>query len=126
MSIGVESFNHVTVNITDLAKAKAFYTGVLGLEEIERPASFDFPGAWYRIGAVLIHLVGRAQRDPETTQHYCLWVTDVRAAAKKIEAGGCEVKWDKRKIEGVDRFFTRDPDGNRIEIQGWDGKTFAA
>ena len=126
MSIGAESFNHVTVNITDLAKAKAFYAGLLGLEEIERPESFDFPGAWYRIGTVLIHLVGRAQRDPETTAHFCLWAGDVRGAAKTVEAAGFEVKWDKRKIAGIDRFFTRDPDGNRIEIQGWDGTTFAA
>ena len=126
MTIHIDSFNHVTVNITDLAKAKAFYGGLLGLEEIDRPESFDFPGAWYRIGAVLIHIVGRPQRDAETTAHFALWVKDVRAAAKTIEAAGCEVKWDKRKIEGVDRFFTRDPDANRIEIQGWDGTTASA
>jgi len=126
MSINAEAFNHVTVNITDLAKSKAFYHGLLGLEEIDRPESFDFPGAWYRIGTVLIHLVGRAQRDAETSAHFCLWVTDVRAAAKTVSAGGREVAWDKRKIPGVDRFFTRDPDGNRIEIQGWDGMKFEA
>jgi hypothetical protein len=29
------------------------------------------------------------------------------------------VAWNTRhKIPGVDRFFTDDPDGNRIEIQG--------
>ena len=101
MKITIDSFNHVTVNITDLTKAKAFYGGLLGLEEIDRPESFDFPGAWYRIGTVLIHIVGRAQRDAETTAHFALWVNDVRAVAKAIEAAGCEVKWDKRMMEGI-------------------------
>jgi hypothetical protein len=36
-----------------------------------------------------------------------------------VAACGCEVLWEhKYKIEGVDRFFTSDPDGNRIEVQG--------
>jgi glyoxylase I family protein len=126
MSINVETVNHVTVNITDVARAKTFYHGLLGLEEVERPKSFDFPGAWFRAGTVLIHLVGRAQRDPETTAHFCLWVEKVRDAAKEFEAAGYEVKWDKRKIEGIDRFFVRDPDNNRVEIQGWDGTTWSA
>lgn len=122
----IETINHVTVNITDVARAKAFYHGVLGLEEVERPKSFDFPGMWFRAGTVLIHLVGRKERDPETTAHFCLWVEDVRGAAKELEAKGYDVSWDKRKIEGVDRFFTRDPDGNRVEFQGSDGTTWAA
>ena len=28
---------------------------------------------------------------------------------------------DRYKIGGVERFFIRDPDGNRIEVQGPDG-----
>ena len=35
---------------------------------------------------------------------------------------GKTVAWqDRYKIGGVDRFFIRDPDGNRIEVQGPDG-----
>ena len=42
----------------------------------------------------------------------------VRAAARVFEAAGHPVKWDQAKIPCVDRFFVRDPDGNRVEIQG--------
>jgi len=118
MPIRVEAIDHVTVNITDVTRARHFYGGVLGLEEIPRPASFDFPGAWYRTGAGVIHLVGRSAADAESSRHFALRVGDIQEAARHLAAAGCEVRWDKRKIPGIDRFFTRDPDGNRIELQG--------
>jgi len=126
MPIKVDSLNHIAINITDLARSKKFYAELLGLEEIERPESFKFPGAWYRIGTFVLHLVGRKERDPELTSHFCLLVDDVHGAAKALQAAGFEIKWETLKIPGVDRFFTRDPDGNRIELQGSDGTTFAA
>jgi catechol 2,3-dioxygenase-like lactoylglutathione lyase family enzyme len=126
MSIKVDSLNHIAINITDLARSKKFYAELLGLEEIDRPESFKFPGAWYRIGTFVLHLVGRKERDPELTSHFCLWVEDVHGASKALQAAGFEIKWETLKIPGVDRFFTRDPDGNRIELQGSDGTTFAA
>jgi hypothetical protein len=46
-------------------------------------------------------------------------VSDVHAAARRLSGAGCRVGWEsKYKIPGVDRFFTDDPDGNRIEVQG--------
>jgi catechol 2,3-dioxygenase-like lactoylglutathione lyase family enzyme len=113
--------DHVQINVTDLARARRFYGGLLELTETSRPESFDFAGCWYRVGEVDLHLV---VRDPEplSARHFCLWVADVHAAAEAIEAAGYPVKWDlKYKIRGVDRFFIFDPDNNRIEIQGSDG-----
>ena len=40
--------SHVSITVTDVTNARDFYTGVLGLEEIPRPA-FDFPGIWYSL-----------------------------------------------------------------------------
>ena len=121
-AIRVEHLDHVTVGVTDLGRARDFYQGLLGLREVPRPASFDFPGMWYQIGPAVLHLVGQAQPDAEAPRHFCLWVRDVRAAARRLEAAGRPVRWSTRhKIPGVDRFFTKDPDGNRIEIQGADG-----
>jgi catechol 2,3-dioxygenase-like lactoylglutathione lyase family enzyme len=113
--------DHVQINVTDLPRARRFYGGLLALVETPRPESFDFAGCWYRIGEVDLHLV---VRDPEplSARHFCLWVSDVHATAKSIEAAGYPVKWDlKYKIRGVDRFFVFDEDNNRIEIQGSDG-----
>jgi glyoxylase I family protein len=121
MTIKVEALDHITANVTDVARAKLFYGGLLNLVEVPRPSSFDFPGAWYQTGSALIHVVGRKERDPETTQHFCLFVSDVKEAQRAIAAAGFEAKWDSRKIPGIERFFTRDLDGNLIEIWGSDG-----
>ena len=39
--IAIESLHHIGITVTDLARAKAFYGGVLGLRELPRPP-FDF------------------------------------------------------------------------------------
>jgi glyoxylase I family protein len=121
--VRVKRLDHVTVNVTDVDRAKAFYGGLLGLSEVPRPASFTFGGAWYAIGPgpVTLHLVQQREADPPASRHVCVWAADVREAARVVEAAGFPVRWDRTKIPGVDRFFTDDPDGNRIEIQGADG-----
>ena len=116
---GVSHFDHVAVYVTDLSAARAFYAGVLGLAEVDRPASFDFPGAWFRVGGGTLHLLVEAGRGPAHPRHFCLWVNDVHSAARRLASAGCAVEWSTRhKIVGVSRFFTRDPDGNRVELQG--------
>jgi catechol 2,3-dioxygenase-like lactoylglutathione lyase family enzyme len=52
-----KELNHVSITVTDVAKAREFYTGLLGLEEIPRPA-FNFPGIWYSLGNGLsLHII---------------------------------------------------------------------
>src|SRR3954469_14039852 len=120
----VERLDHVSIIVTDVDRARAFYAGVLGLTEIPRPKSFDFPGAWFQVGPEVIHLLGQPTADPRGRRHFCLWVADVHASGRHIGSLGLPVRWDtKYKIEGVDRFFTEDPDGNRVEIQGSDATT---
>jgi len=114
----VERLDHVAVDVADIERSRAFYAGVLGIKEVPRPASFDFPGAWFDTGSGVIHMV---QRDPPDTggqRHFCLWVSNLPAAARAVRAAGFPVRNDGRgSIPGVDRFYTDDPDGNRIEIQ---------
>jgi catechol 2,3-dioxygenase-like lactoylglutathione lyase family enzyme len=122
-SFNAERINHVAVIVTDVDRARRFYADVLRLREVPRPESFDFPGAWFQVGAdsagQVIHLLGHPERDPRSRRHFCLWVADVHAAARHVEACGSQVLWDRKyKIRGIDRFFTADPDGNRIEVQG--------
>jgi catechol 2,3-dioxygenase-like lactoylglutathione lyase family enzyme len=113
--------DHVALTITDAPRAVEFYGTFLGLEEVARPPSFDFAGAWYKAGDMLIHLVSKPAADAISNRHFCLRVPDLPAAAAYCEAAGLEMKWDNHKIVGVSRFFIRDPDGNRIEFQGPDG-----
>ncbi len=114
----ITGIDHVAISVTDAARAMNFYSGFLGLEEVRRPASFDFPGAWYRAGELLIHLVGRPEADAISGRHFCFRVADVRAVEAHCKAAGLETKPAGHKIPGTERFFIRDPDGNRIEFQG--------
>ena len=118
-SFGAERIDHVTILVTDIDRARRFYTAVLGLTEVPRPESFDFPGAWFQIGPTVLHVLGKPQADTLSPRHFCLWVADIQAAARHARDAGCEVKWQaSHKIPGIDRFFLYDPDSNRIEIQG--------
>jgi catechol 2,3-dioxygenase-like lactoylglutathione lyase family enzyme len=120
--ITVERIEHVAVTVSDIDRAKEFYGGVLGLTEVPRPETFDFPGAWYRNGPTDLHIISRAQIDGESRRHVAFFVSDLQVAARVLEAHGYPVLWETMKISGIDRFFTRDPDGNRIEVMAWEGK----
>ena len=111
--------DHVAIIVTDLERSKHFYASVLGLREVPRPDSFDFPGAWYQMGETCLHLLGKPASDSESTRHFCIRVKNIPAAAQHLESVGWPIRWEaKYKIIGIDRFFLHDPDGNRIEIQG--------
>ena len=115
--IRVQKLDHVALDVVDVEKAKTFYSGLLGLKEISRPESFDFPGLWYDLGNIVLHIVG--PREPAVGKHHiAFFVEDVHSCADAVEEAGFPVKWDPYKILGIDRFFTADPEGNRIEIQG--------
>ena len=52
-----KQFTHVSVTVTDVGKAREFYSSVLGFQEIDRPA-FNFPGIWYSLGGDLqLHII---------------------------------------------------------------------
>ena len=51
-------------SVDDIAKAKAFYADVLGLENGERP-NFSFPGAWmYSDGRAVVQVTERRRQRP--------------------------------------------------------------
>ena len=75
MTATVAGYSHVAICVSDVDKARDFYSGTLGLPEAERP-DFGFPGAWYQIGPLQLHLM---QRDvPEGGKgigpHFALWI----------------------------------------------------
>jgi catechol 2,3-dioxygenase-like lactoylglutathione lyase family enzyme len=112
----VQELLHVNVEVTDLERALAFYR-LFDLEELERLGTPGRAGAWFRLGdGRELHLsVGPAR--PAGRTHFAILVDDVAAARAVFTAAGAPIE-SEREIPGIDRFFTRDPDGNRIEIQG--------
>ena len=49
--------HHVSVCVTDIAAARAFYVDVLGFRERTDRPDFGFPGAWFDVGGRQVHLL---------------------------------------------------------------------
>ena len=119
--------NHVSITVTDVEKARGFYTGVLGLEEIPRPA-FNFPGIWYSLNNGLsLHIIlndelVRPAVERESIQaryaHFALWTDDADATAKRIEELGLPCRDVISGPTGLRQVFVKDPDGNMVEFIG--------
>ncbi len=109
----------MAVIVRDVDKAAAFYRGVFGLAELERLTAriSQHRGAWFRVGALELHLQERADADTsKSEQHFALYTRGLDAIAERVPRFGGRVEQAKL-IEGVSkRCFAFDPDGNRIEL----------
>lgn len=124
--IQIKAINHVTLIVSDLEKAREFYTHVLGLEELPAYA-FDYPVQFYRVNTTQqLHLT----EWPDTTSfrgHVCLQVADFNETFRRLKALGAvdTAPWGKvrRLRDGSMQMFARDPSGNLIEFSHPDAGT---
>jgi catechol 2,3-dioxygenase-like lactoylglutathione lyase family enzyme len=99
-------------------QARRFYGELLGLGEVEKPASLrGRGGVWFAVGAQQLHVGVEPRFAAARKAHPALAVTAGRleALAARLAGAGAEVAWDE-EIPGVRRFYTSDPWGNRIEL----------
>jgi len=102
------------------AGARAFYGGLLGLEERDVPPKLDASElVWFRVGAGLELHVFESDDGSPPSQHFCLRVdSGLEELRATLEAAGAEVE-DTTEIVGRPRFMCRDPFGNRVELTQW-------
>jgi catechol 2,3-dioxygenase-like lactoylglutathione lyase family enzyme len=111
----VRALHHVQVTMPPGGEddARAFYGGLLGLTEVEKPAPLRAQGGvWFAEG---IHVSGEDGFSAPRRAHPAIRVDDLDRLAETLAAAGCRVEWDER-WPGVRRFSTRDPFGNRVEL----------
>ena len=117
--LGVTHLDHVSVIVTDVARSRAFYRDVLGLMEIAPPREFDFVALWFALGnGQTLHLLQKPTADTLSPRHFCLHVGDAASAREHFHRHGVPTE-ETTTIAAADRFFVRDPDGNRIELLQW-------
>ena len=88
--------------------ARAFYGGVLGLREVEKPAALRARGGvWFE----QLHVGVEDGFVPARKAHPAFAVDDLDALAERIG----DVQWDDA-VPGVRRFYAHDPFGNRLEF----------
>jgi len=97
--------------------ARAFYDGLLGLEELPKPAALAARGGcWFRAGAEELHVGVEEPFAPARKAHPGLVVSGLDALAERLAGAGIEVAWDET-IPGTRRFHAADPFGNRLEFR---------
>jgi catechol 2,3-dioxygenase-like lactoylglutathione lyase family enzyme len=124
--IAEKSLRHVSLCVSDLAQAKAFYGDVLGLEELPRP-DLGIPGAWLSVGGDLqLHLLENPERASAGADHrlsiadphFALWINDVPSLVEELRGKGLQVLENKPGGAPFQQAFVKDPDGNMVEFIG--------
>jgi catechol 2,3-dioxygenase-like lactoylglutathione lyase family enzyme len=96
--------------------ARAFYGGLLGVQEIEKPEALKARGgAWFAAGAVQLHIGIEEPFNPAKKAHPALVVEDLDTLSQQLTAAGHKCTWDDA-IPGTRRFYCDDPFGNRLEF----------
>ncbi|WP_216828646.1 VOC family protein [Alkalihalobacterium elongatum] len=121
--ITYKELHHVSLPVTDLERAKSFYSEILGLKELDRP-NFDFAGAWFQVGNQQIHLIVlpeskmiKKNHEINTRDaHFALRVENYDAALEWLKKHNVPHKENRYSKSGFAQIFCCDPDGHIIEL----------
>jgi lactoylglutathione lyase len=111
--------NHVALHVKDVEKSSEFYSTVLRLERIPRPA-FTFPGAWFRLGEFQeLHLIGE-RNEPVISHnrgnHFALRTDTLAPWQDHFLQHRIEIRGPVPRPDGATQIFIRDIDGHVIEL----------
>ncbi|MDE0937052.1 MAG: VOC family protein [Mariniblastus sp.] len=127
-SLRATALDHLTLIVADLEATRKFYVDFIGMTESQRP-NFDFPGAWFQIGKIQIHvtcsgelagLAGWGDRQVKSISrghHFAFTVDDFDEAMETIDRLGIKVgDGPKCRPDGAKQVYIYDPDGHLVEI----------
>jgi catechol 2,3-dioxygenase-like lactoylglutathione lyase family enzyme len=98
-------------------RARAFYGGLLGLSEIDRPALLnEMDLVWFDLGlGRQLHLFAAETVGPQPGAHMALASMEYDGLIARLEQAQVAAKHDESWL-GQRRCFVRDPFGNLIEL----------
>src|SRR5882757_185131 len=110
------TINHVSMAVTDVEKAAAFYKALLGLKEVSRPGN---GGINLGLGSGFLGLYKLP--NPGTVNHFCLGVDDFEpdVMAERLKAQGIAATVDRNpanRTSGGDQLYFTDPDKTRVQL----------
>jgi glyoxylase I family protein len=108
------AIHHVSINVSDVGTALAFYVESLGFTERADRPDFGFGGAWLDAGGQQVHLI-EAPVPQGVGQHFAVQVDDLAATVAELRAAGVEVS-DPSPVGTSLQAFCSDPSGNLVEL----------
>lgn len=118
MKIQVKRLDHVQVCIPfdQEDKARAFYTDILGFQEIEKPESLKANGGlWYKVADIELHIGAEEMSGYKSKRHPAFEVESLKDVRAFLEQHEIRIQ-DEKPIPNIERFTFFDPFGNRIEF----------
>ncbi len=113
----VLGLDHVSLSVPfgREGEVAAFYSGVLGLDEIPVPNALAGRGLhWFALGTAALHVIAETQV-ARSVRHPAILVADLEPFRSRLEAAGISIGAEP-KLPGCERFSFLDPFGNRVEI----------
>ena len=115
MSIQVKEFAFVFHPVTDVARARTFYEGLLGLK-IGKELEFA-PGQWWIEYDVAGQALAISNAMPgQKSSALMLEVVDLDAALAAVKAAGVTLVQDVMEFPPCRLCYIADPDGNQIGL----------
>lgn len=131
----IHKVNHIALIVSDVGRSAAFYTNVMGFQQIRRP-NFDRHGAWFTMGNIELHLIKGVPAvhsgDDLIVGHISIETPHISQVPTILNSIGVpfrqNVSVPKGKDSGqgtntsadsemiVQQYFVRDPDGYWVEI----------
>jgi catechol 2,3-dioxygenase-like lactoylglutathione lyase family enzyme len=119
MASMITGIDHVqiTVPADGVEPARAFYCGLLGLREVEKPDSLKGRGGfWLQVGDRQVHVGIEEGGDRRRIKaHIAYAVVGIDDWRDRLAAAGVDLI-EGIPVPGYDRFEFRDPFGNRVEF----------
>ena len=118
----ITALDHIVLNTADVERSLAWYTGILGLEgervEAWRKAEAPFPSVRIDTSTIIDLFPGGPAG--ENMNHLC-FVVSAEDWQAMIAVGDIPVERGPSKVFGArgmgDSVYTRDPDGNLVELR---------
>ena len=119
--IKVKQIAHVCIYAHDLAKTRAFYEDVLGLDtQFNFLRNGEIFGFYLNCGGrshvEVFQKDGTRYGDMDQITHFCLEVEDLDAAIAHVQSKGVEITKKKYACDDTYQAWIRDPNNVRIEL----------
>lgn len=120
MNPNILNIHHTSLIVANTRASVKFYTGVLGLKQLQRP-NLPYHGAWLEVGSQQLHLLELKNPDPTTNRpkhggrdrHVAFNILKLDLIKDALDKAGVSYTLS---ISGRNALFCRDLDGNALEF----------